>query len=75
MKTHGVSRGIGKPLTEVEGPILDTKLNVLFLGDNGVHSVKKIGPGVWTSTMLFESKKCAAWSLKLNNADFEAQRC
>ena len=56
MKTHGVSRGIGKPLTEVEGPILDTKLNVLFLGYNGVHSVKKSGPGVWTTTMLFESK-------------------
>ena len=45
--------------------------NFLILGDNGVQSVKKSAPGVWTSTMLFESKKCAARSSKLNDAKFE----
>ena len=47
--------------------------NFLILGDNEVHSVKKSGPGVWTLTILFESKRSAAWSSKLNDVKFELQ--
>ena len=44
-----------------------------ILGDNGVKSVNESAPGVRTSTMLFDSKKCTAWSSKLNDMNFKIQ--